>query len=113
MPPLGRLLSSLRAAEFAPNTVDFTANNFVYFVMKTAEDRRASCNLFRCRQHTGRAQLRRLVAGFSPRIPGFAPRSIHVGFVVKKVALAGFSPSPSVFPCEYHYTTASYSLIRV
>jgi len=31
--------------------------------------------------------LRRLVAGLSPRRPGFAPGSVHVGFVVDKVAL--------------------------
>jgi hypothetical protein len=31
--------------------------------------------------------LRRLVDGKSPRSPGFAPGSIHVGFVVGKVAL--------------------------
>jgi hypothetical protein len=31
--------------------------------------------------------LRRLVTGFSPRRPVFAPRSVHVGFVVDKVAL--------------------------
>jgi hypothetical protein len=31
--------------------------------------------------------LRSLVAGLSPRRPGFAPRSIHVGFVMDKVAL--------------------------
>jgi hypothetical protein len=31
--------------------------------------------------------LRSLVAGLSPRRPGFAPGSIHVGFVVDKVAL--------------------------
>jgi hypothetical protein len=31
--------------------------------------------------------LRRLVAGLSLRSPGFEPRSIHVGFVVEKVAL--------------------------
>jgi hypothetical protein len=29
--------------------------------------------------------LKRLVAGLSPRRPGFAPGSIHVGFVVDKV----------------------------
>jgi hypothetical protein len=33
------------------------------------------------------AWLRSLVAGFSPRRPGFAPGSIHVGFVVDKVTL--------------------------
>jgi hypothetical protein len=32
--------------------------------------------------------LRSLAAGLSPRRPGFAPGSIHVGFVVDKVALA-------------------------
>jgi hypothetical protein len=31
--------------------------------------------------------LRSLVAGLSPRRPGFAPGSIHVGFVVDKMAL--------------------------
>jgi hypothetical protein len=31
--------------------------------------------------------FRSLVAGLSPRRPGFAPGSIHVGFVVDKVAL--------------------------
>jgi hypothetical protein len=31
--------------------------------------------------------LRSLVAGLSPRRPGFAPWSIHVGFAVDKVAL--------------------------
>jgi hypothetical protein len=31
--------------------------------------------------------LRRLVAGLSPRSPGFAPGSIHVGFVMDKAAL--------------------------
>jgi hypothetical protein len=32
-------------------------------------------------------ELKRLVAGFPPRRPGFNPRSGHVGFVVDKVAL--------------------------
>jgi hypothetical protein len=31
--------------------------------------------------------LKRLVAGFPPRRPGFDPRSGHVGFAVDKVAL--------------------------
>jgi hypothetical protein len=31
--------------------------------------------------------FRRLVAGFSPRRTGFAPGSVHVGFVVDKVAM--------------------------
>jgi hypothetical protein len=44
--------------------------------------------------------LRRLVAGLSLRRPGFAPWSIHVGFVVDKVALGRFSPSTSVSPAN-------------
>jgi hypothetical protein len=31
--------------------------------------------------------VRRFVAGLSPRRPGFDPGSVHVGFVVDKVAL--------------------------
>jgi hypothetical protein len=31
--------------------------------------------------------LRRLVVGLSPRRPGFTPMSVHVAFVVDKVAL--------------------------
>jgi hypothetical protein len=31
--------------------------------------------------------VRRLVAGLSPRRPGFDPDSVHVGFVVDKIAL--------------------------
>jgi hypothetical protein len=42
--------------------------------------------------------LRRLVAGLSPRSPGFAPGSIHVGFVVDKVALGQVFLSSSFFP---------------
>jgi hypothetical protein len=43
--------------------------------------------------------LRRLVAGLPPRRPEFDPGSVHVGFVVDKVALGQvFSPSSSVFP---------------
>jgi hypothetical protein len=47
--------------------------------------------------------LRRLVAGLSPRRPRFDPGSVHVGFVVDRVALGQvFSPSTSVFPCQSH-----------
>jgi hypothetical protein len=42
--------------------------------------------------------LRRLVAGLSPQRPGFEPWSVHVGFVVDKVALG------QVFPCQFHST---------
>jgi hypothetical protein len=49
--------------------------------------------------------LRWLVAGLSPQIPGFAPGSMPVGFVVEKIyAGTGFSPSSSVFSSQYHST---------
>jgi hypothetical protein len=51
--------------------------------------------------------LRRLVAGLSPRRPGFDPGSVHVGFAVDKVALGQvFRPSTSVYPCQFHSTCA-------
>jgi hypothetical protein len=36
--------------------------------------------------------FRRLVAGLSPRRPGFDPGSVHVGFVVDNVALGQVFP---------------------
>jgi hypothetical protein len=51
--------------------------------------------------------LRRLVAGLSPRRPGFDPWLLHVGFMVDKVALGQvFPPSTSVFSCQFHSTGA-------
>jgi hypothetical protein len=54
--------------------------------------------------------LRRLVAGLSPRRPGFDPGSVLVGFVVDKVALGQvslrvlrFSPV-NFIPSVLHYT---------
>jgi hypothetical protein len=35
----------------------------------------------------GRAMAQEVVAGLSPRRAGFDPESVHVGFVVDKVAL--------------------------
>jgi hypothetical protein len=49
--------------------------------------------------------LRRLVAGLSPRRPGFDLRSVHVGFVVDKVALGRFFP-------EYFGFLLSVSFLR-
>jgi hypothetical protein len=63
------------------------------------------------------SSLRRLVAGLSPRRPGFDPRSVHVGFVVDQVALGQdfprvlrFSPV-SFFPPVLHYTEKRKTLI--
>jgi hypothetical protein len=42
--------------------------------------------------------LRWLVAGLSPWGPEFVPRSIHVGFVVDKVALGQFFSEFFGFP---------------
>jgi hypothetical protein len=46
------------------------------------------------------SQLKRLVAGFPPRRPGFYPRSSHVGFVVEKVALEQVFSEYFGFPCQ-------------
>ena len=46
--------------------------------------------------------LRRLVAGLSPRRPWFDLRSVHMRFVVDKVALGQFFPPEYVgFPLDY------------
>jgi hypothetical protein len=51
--------------------------------------------------------LRQLVTGLSLWRPRFNPGSVHVGFVVDKVALGQvFPPSTSVFLCEFHSTGA-------
>jgi hypothetical protein len=51
--------------------------------------------------------LTRLVAGLSPRRPGFDPGSVRVRIVVDKLALGQvFSPNTSVFPCQFHSTCA-------
>ena len=54
--------------------------------------------------------LRRLVADLSPRMPGFDPGSVHVGFEVDKVALGQvFSrvlrfSTVNFIPSVLHYT---------
>jgi hypothetical protein len=61
--------------------------------------------------------LRRLVAGLSPWRPGFDLGSVHVGFVVDKVALGHVFPrvlrfSPvSFIPLVLHYTEKRKKLI--
>jgi hypothetical protein len=67
--------------------------------------------------------LRSLVASRLPRRPGFAPGSIHVGFLVDKVALGQvfllvlrFSPVSISFQCccpnSYHLGNAYYANIK-
>jgi hypothetical protein len=51
--------------------------------------------------------LRRLVAGFPPRRPGFETRSGHVEFVVDKVAVGRFTPSTSVSAASSHSISCS------
>ena len=65
--------------------------------------------------------FRRLVAGFSPRWPGFGPRPVRVRLMVGKVTLTGFSPSSSVslvsvvppmLDTHLHLHVASYRVDR-
>jgi hypothetical protein len=60
-------------------------------------------------QRYGRAVpwLRSLVTGLSPRRPRFAPGSIHVGFVVDKVALG------QVFLQVLQFSPVSLSLFKL
>jgi hypothetical protein len=53
--------------------------------------------------------LRRLVSGLSSRRDGFAPRSVHVGFVMKKLALGQVFLRFLRFPCQYHSTVAVHT----
>jgi hypothetical protein len=47
--------------------------------------------------------LRRLVAGYPPRRPGFEPRSVLVGFVVNKVALEQVFSEYFGFPFQFSF----------
>jgi hypothetical protein len=63
--------------------------------------------------------LRRLVAGLPQRRPGLDPESVHVGFVVDKVALEEVFPrvlrfsSVSFIPPLLHYTKKRKKLIII
>jgi hypothetical protein len=49
--------------------------------------------------------------GLSLRGPWFDPTPIHVRFVVKVALGQVFSPSTSIYPCQYHSTYSLYSSI--
>jgi hypothetical protein len=51
--------------------------------------------------------LRSLVAGLSPRRPGLAPGSTHVGFVVEKVALGQVFLIVLRIPLSMYYSTVA------
>jgi hypothetical protein len=54
--------------------------------------------------------LRRLLPDLSPRRPGFAPRPVHVEFVVDKGALGQvFLRVFSVLSCRYHSTVSLHT----
>ena len=56
-------------------------------------------------------RLRCLLAGLSPRRPGFDSRSVHVGILGKKSGtVTSFSPSNSMFRCQYHSTNIPFSV---
>jgi hypothetical protein len=52
-------------------------------------------------------QLRRLVAGLSTRRPGFAPKLVHVGFVMGKVELGQYVLRVVRFSCQYQFSGRS------
>jgi hypothetical protein len=58
----------------------------------------------RVRLMTAVPLLRRLVTSVLPRRPGFALGSIHVVFVMNKVA-------PGQFSCQYYFTLALHTHI--
>jgi hypothetical protein len=53
--------------------------------------------------------LRRLVAGLSPRRPGFAPGSVHVRFAADRVAQRQVFSEFFSFPCHCHSTMILHS----
>jgi hypothetical protein len=57
-------------------------------------------------------QLRRLLAGFPPRRPGFEPSSRYVGYLVDKVALGQVFSEYFEFPCQFssHLLLHTYHL---
>jgi hypothetical protein len=57
-------------------------------------------------------RLRRLAAGLPPRRPAFDPGSVHVGFVVDKVALGQVLPEFFGFPLSISFHWCSITRKR-
>jgi hypothetical protein len=100
----------LSAALINCNSILFVINFILFKVLsKTLHYQYCSCQAV--------PWLRRLVAGLSPRRPRFDPRSVHVGFVVGKMALGQVFPrvlriSPVNFiPPVLHYTEKRKKII--
>jgi hypothetical protein len=53
--------------------------------------------------------LRRLVAGLPPRRPVFDPESVHVGFLVEKVAMGQVFPEYFGFPLSISFHRCSFT----
>jgi hypothetical protein len=58
------------------------------------------------------SQLRRLVAGFSVRRPGFEPGSGHEGFMVDEAALCQLFPCTSVSPAKNSTDCSTFIIIH-
>jgi hypothetical protein len=70
-------------------------------------DNRLIIGLFK-RSLTAMSWFRRLFADLSPRMPAFDPDSVHVGFLVDRLALGQVPPLPSisVFPHQFYSSDA-------
>jgi hypothetical protein len=74
---------------------------WAFFKHNISESRPAS--VIRCKGERKTPWLRRLVAGFPPRRPGFNSRSEHVGFVVDNVAPGQVFSEYFGFPCQFSF----------
>ena len=72
------------------------------------------CGKTSCRKGAA-SWVRRTVGGLPSRGLGFAAGTVIVGFFSTRRKSAGtyLPPSISIFPCQYHSTTAPYSFIHL